>query len=300
MGSMLFIVNHRSGKARIKYQLLEIVDLFIKHGFDVRLHITQEQADATKAAGEKGEQMDMIVCSGGDGTLSETISGMMHMENPPVLGYIPAGSTNDFAASLGIPSQAGKAALNVVTGVPRSIDIGYFCRERTFVYVAGFGVFTEVSYMTPQEKKNLLGHQAYMLEGVKSLANIKSYRMRVEADNFCMEGDFIFGMVTNTISVGGFKGLVTQDVALNDGVFEVLMIRTPRTALELTNIVSYMILKEEQSEYVHKFKTSKLKILAEEEVDWVLDGEFGGAKREVEIENLTKRIKIVAGPVKKR
>ena len=300
MGSMLFIVNPRSGKARIKYQLLEIVDLFIKHGFDVRLHITQEQADATKAAGDKGEQMDMIVCSGGDGTLSETISGMMHMENPPVLGYIPAGSTNDFAASLGIPSQAGKAALNVVTGVPRSIDIGYFCRERTFVYVAGFGVFTEVSYMTPQEKKNLLGHQAYMLEGVKSLANIKSYRMRVEADNFCMEGDFIFGMVTNTISVGGFKGLVTQDVALDDGVFEVLMIRTPRTALELTNIVSYMILKEEQSEYVHKFKTSKLKILAEEEVDWVLDGEFGGAKREVEIENLTKRIKIVAGPVKKR
>lgn len=300
MGNMLFIVNPRSGKARIKSQLLGIADLFIKHGWDVQLYITQGQADAIKAAREKGGRMDMIVCSGGDGTLSETISGMMDMEQPPILGYIPSGSTNDFAASLGIPSQAGKAAENVVTGNAVPIDIGYFCRERTFVYVAGFGAFTEVSYMTPQEKKNLLGHQAYMLEGVRSLANIKSYRMRIEADDFCMEGDFIFGMITNTISVGGFKGLVTQDVALDDGVFEVLMIRTPKTALELTNILSYMILKEEQSEYVHKFKTSRLKVFSEEEVDWVLDGEFGGAKRQVEIENLTKRIKIVAGPVKKR
>lgn len=300
MGNMLFIVNPRSGKVRIKNQLLGIVDLFIKYGWDVQLYITQDQGDAIKAAREKGGQMDMIVCSGGDGTLSETISGMMYMEHPPILGYIPSGSTNDFAASLGIPSQAGKAAENVVTGEARPIDIGYFCRERTFVYVAGFGAFTEVSYMTPQEKKNLLGHQAYMLEGVKSLANIKSYWMRIETDDFCMEGDFIFGMVTNTISVGGFKGLVTQDVALDDGVFEVLMIRTPKTALELTNILSYMILKEEQSEYVHKFKTSRLKIFSEEEVDWVLDGEFGGSKREVEIENLTQRIKIVTGLVKKR
>ncbi|MCI9361352.1 MAG: YegS/Rv2252/BmrU family lipid kinase [Hungatella sp.] len=300
MGNMLFIVNPRSGKARIKNQLLGIVDLFIKYGWDVQLYITQDQGDAIETARKKGGQMDMIVCSGGDGTLSETISGMMYMEHPPILGYIPSGSTNDFAASLGIPSQAGKAAEIVVTGEARPIDIGYFCQERTFVYVAGFGVFTEVSYMTPQEKKNLLGHQAYMLEGVKSLANIKSYRMRIEADDFCMEGDFIFGMVTNTISVGGFKGLVTQDVALDDGVFEVLMIRTPKTPLELTNILSYMILKEEQSEYVHKFKTSRLRIFSEEEVDWVLDGEFGGARREVEIENLTQRIKIVTGLVKKR
>lgn len=299
MGNMLFIVNPRSGKARIKNQLLEIVDLFIKHGWQVNLHITQSQADAIQAAREMGKNVDMIVCSGGDGTLSETISGMMGMDNPPVLGYIPAGSTNDFAASLGISSRMRKAAETVVKGAPRPIDIGYFCKERTFVYVAGFGAFTEVSYMTPQEKKNLLGHQAYMLEGVKSLANIKSYKMRVEADDFCMEGDFIFGMVTNTISVGGFKGLVTQDVALDDGMFEVLMIRTPKTALELTNLLSYMILKEEQSEYVHKFKTSKLAVYSKEDVDWVLDGEFGGAKREVEIENLTKRIKIVTGLVKK-
>lgn len=300
MGKMLFIVNPRSGKAQIKNRLLDIVDLFIKHGWEVQVHITQAPLDAMEMAGAKGGQVDMIVCSGGDGTLSETISGLMELEKPPVLGYIPAGSTNDFASSLHIPSQTGKAAQNVVTGTPISIDIGYFCKERTFVYVAGFGAFTEVSYMTPQEKKNLLGHQAYMLEGVKSLANIKSYHMRVETDDFCMEGEFIFGMVTNTTSVGGFKGLVTQDVALDDGVFEVLMIRTPRTALELTNILSSMILKEEQSEYVHKFKTSVLKVHSQEAVDWVLDGEFGGSRTDVAIKNLTNRIKIVAGLVKNR
>ena len=153
--------------------------------------------------------------------------------------------------------------------------------------------------MTPQERKNLLGHQAYMLEGVKSLANIKSYRMRAEADGFCLEGDFIFGMVTNTTSVGGFRGLVNQDVSLNDGLFEVLLIRTPRTPLELTNILSYMILKEERSEYVYRFRTSRLRIRSEEPVDWVLDGEFGGSRTEVEIENLSKRIEILCGLVKK-
>lgn len=295
MGNLLFIVNPRSGKARIKNRLLEILDVFVKAGWKVQVHITQEQLDAMKVARERGPQVDMIVCSGGDGTLSETISGMMQMENPPLLGYIPAGSTNDFASSLQIPSQMVKAAQNAVSGTPCAIDIGYFCRERTFVYVAAFGAFTEVSYMTPQEKKNLLGHQAYMLEGVKSLANIKPYRMRVETDDFCMEGDFIFGMVTNTTSVGGFKGLVTQDVALDDGLFEVLMIRTPKTAIELKNIISYMILKEEQSEYVYKFKTSKLKIVSDEAVDWVLDGEFGGSRTEVEVENLARRIEIVSG-----
>lgn len=147
--------------------------------------------------------------------------------------------------------------------------------------------------MTPQEKKNLLGHQAYMLEGMKSLTNIKSYSLRLESDEMSLEGDFIFGMVTNTVSVGGFKGLVKTDVALNDGLFEVLMIRMPRTAMELKNILSSMILKEELSEYVYRFKTSRLSITFEDSADWVLDGEFGGSKTEVEIQNHRQRIQIM-------
>ena len=293
MGRLLLIINPRAGKAQVKFHLLGIIDIFIKAGWQVEVHITQAPLDAMEIAWTKGSQADLVVCSGGDGTLSETISGMTRLDAPPCLGYIPAGSTNDFASSLKIPSQMEKAAQIIVNGCPYPVDIGYFCRERTFVYVAAFGMFTEVSYMTPQEKKNLLGHQAYMLEGVKSLTNIKSYAIKLESADITLEGDFIFGMVTNTVSVGGFKGLVKKDVALNDGLFEVLMIRTPKTALELKNILSSMILKEEQSEYVYRFKTSKLRILSEESVDWVLDGEFGGSRAEVEIENLQKKIRIM-------
>ena len=299
MGKLLLIVNPTAGKARAKDNLLGIVDTLNKGGWQVEVHVTQSRLDAMETAAARGGDVDLLVCSGGDGTLSETISGMMRLKHPPRLGYIPAGSTNDFASSLGIPKRALDAARNVVEGTPVPVDIGQFCGRRNFVYVAGFGAFTEVSYMTPQEKKNLLGHQAYMIEGMKSLANIKSYHMKVESDEFSMEEDFIFGMVTNTTSVGGFKGLVARNVALDDGLFEVLLIRTPTTALELTNILSSMITKEEYNEYVHRFLASKLRITCSEPVDWVLDGEFGGAEREVEIENLTKRIEILAGNVKK-
>ncbi len=299
MGKLLLIVNPTAGKARAKDNLLGIVDTLNKGGWQVEVHVTQSRLDAMETAAARGGDVDLLVCSGGDGTLSETISGMMRLKHPPRLGYIPAGSTNDFASSLGIPKRVLDAARNVVEGTPVPVDIGQFCGRRNFVYVAGFGAFTEVSYMTPQEKKNLLGHQAYMIEGMKSLANIKSYHMKVESDEFSMEEDFIFGMVTNTTSVGGFKGLVARNVALDDGLFEVLLIRTPTTALELTNILSSMITKEEYNEYVHRFLASKLRITCSEPVDWVLDGEFGGAEREVEIENLTKRIEILAGNVKK-
>lgn len=168
------------------------------------------------------------------------------------------------------------------------------------MYIAAFGAFTEVSYLTPQDKKNVLGHQAYMLEGMKSLASIKSYGMRIECGEMTLEGEFIFGMITNTMSVGGFKGLVAQNVALDDGEFEVLLIRTPKTPLDLTNIINYMFLKEEPNEYVHKFRTRSLKILSEEPIDWVLDGEFGGTRREVDINNLKKRIRIMRKVPKKQ
>lgn len=300
MKQMLFIVNPRSGKGQIKNHLLDILDIFVKGGYEISVHITQRPQDATEIVRQRANQAELIVCSGGDGTLSETISGMVEFDTPPVLGYIPAGSTNDFAASIHISSDMAKAARDIMEGSPYPIDIGSFCKNRYFVYIAAFGAFTEVSYMTPQEKKNFLGHQAYMLEGVKSLISLKSYKMKVEAEDFVLEGEFIFGMVTNTISVGGFKGLVTQDVALNDGMFEVLLIRTPKTPMDFRNIISYMFLKEEQNEYVHKFKTNYLKLISEEPVDWVLDGEFGGTRTEVEIKNLQKKIEIIRHETQKK
>lgn len=296
MKKMLLVVNPKSGKAQIHSHILEIMDLFIKEKYELQVYITQRALDARDKVMKDGEAFDLVVCSGGDGTLNETISGMMAMDVPPDLGYIPAGSTNDYASSLMIPKNMILAARNILGGSPYPIDIGRFCEDKYFVYIAAFGVFTEVSYMTPQEKKNLLGHQAYMLEGVKSIMGLKAYRLKAECEELSIEGDFIFGMVTNTISVGGFKGLVTQDVALNDGFFEVLLIRYPKTPLDLSNILTCVLLKEEKNEYVLKFKTRWLRISSEEPVDWVLDGEFGGSKQDVLIENMPRRINILRAP----
>ena len=215
---MLLIINPKSGKERIKNRLLAILDIFIKEGYQIQVYITQKALDAKEMARAQGGDMDLIVCSGGDGTLNETISGMMELEHRPPLGYIPAGSTNDFASSLKLPRRMADAAMAAASGEPCPIDVGRFQENQYFVYVAGFGAFTEVSYLTSQDKKNLLGHQAYVLEGVKSLTTIREYSMKIESDDQSYEGNFIFGMVTNTISVGGFKGRIRYiDRKLKDG-----------------------------------------------------------------------------------
>ena len=293
MKKLMFIFNPRSGKEQIRGQLMGILDIFTKAGYDIHVHVTQSQRDCVEWVTDYADRMDVLVVSGGDGTLNEAVTGMMNLERIPLLGYIPAGSTNDFAASLGLPKSMQEAAADIVEGSPYPIDIGRFCKDQYFVYIAGFGAFTEVSYLTPQDKKNWLGHNAYVLEGVKSLAGLKPRHMRVEWDDQVLEEDFVFGMVTNTISVGGFKGLVNQSVALNDGEFEVLLIRMPRTPVDLTNIINYMFLKEEPNEYVYKFKTRAIRMVSDAPVDWVLDGEFGGSRTEVEIVNLQKKIRIL-------
>ena len=293
MNHLLFLYNPTSGKGGAAGHLSPILDTLTKEGWLVTAYPTQQPGDATRIVRELGSQFDRVVCCGGDGTLSETAAGLMALESPPVLGYIPAGSTNDFATSLGIPKRMPLAAWDIVEGTPFAIDTGTFCEDMNFMYIAAFGAFTEVSYLTSQDRKNLLGHQAYMLEGVKSLAGLKPYHMKVEWDGQVLEEDFAFGMVTNTISVGGFKGLVNQSVALNDGLFEVLLIRMPRTPVDLSNIISYMFLREEPNEYVYKFKTSSIRLTSEQEVDWVLDGEYGGSRTEVTIGNIRENVQIL-------
>ena len=293
MDKLLFIVNPCSGREQIRNQLIDILDIFTKAGYSIQVYVTQRRGDAKETVISQGEDALTVVCSGGDGTLNETVSGLMKLKNPPVLGYIPAGSTNDFASSLMLPKKMKEAAQTVVEGKLYPIDIGQFGEERYFIYIAAFGAFTEISYQTPQDKKNILGHQAYMLEGVKSLASLKSSYCRIECEEMVLEDEFIFGMVTNTISVGGFKGLVTQSVALNDGLFEVLLIRTPKTPKDLSNIISYMFLKEEPNDYVYKFKTKKIRVVSKEPIDWVLDGAFVGRQTDITMENLEKRLEII-------
>ena len=259
------------------------------------IHITQDSQDAAQVVRECAQGQDLLVCSGGDGTLNEVVSGLMSMDRdcrPPV-GYIPSGSTNDYASSLALPKKLLSAAQTAVAGKPFPVDVGQFGTEKYFVYVAAFGAFTEVSYSTPQETKNLLGHQAYMLEAVKRIPTLKSYAMRFEWEGKELEEEFILGLVTNTISIGGFKGLVGLDVALDDGEFEVLLIRRPRTPRDIASIASYLVQKEGKNDCVYQFRAKNLHICSQEPVDWSLDGEYGGSHKEILIENRNRAVTLL-------
>lgn len=287
---LLFIYNPFSGKGLIKNQLAEIIDVMVKAGFEVTAYPTQAQGDATRKVAQDAAGYDRVVCCGGDGTLDEVVTGMIQSGLCIPIGYIPAGSTNDYANSLGIPKGMVQAARTAVRGVPFSCDTGYFNGD-TFVYVAAFGMFTEVSYQTSQQLKNIFGHLAYLMEGAKHLMDIPSVQMRVEADGRVFEDKFIYGMVSNSVSVGGFKGMTGADVKLDDGVFEATFIKRPRNPIELNEILACLGKRMDDSDLIYSFKTDELHIKSEE-VSWTLDGEFGGTHTEVEIRNLKQRIPI--------
>lgn len=291
---LLFIYNAKSGKAKIRNKLVDIIDVFIKAGYRVESYQTQCPMDASAKIEKDGLGFDMIVCSGGDGTLNEVISGAMKLENKPIIGYIPSGSTNDFGKTLGLYKDMIKSANVAVNGIPVSVDVGEFNGNKNFIYIAAFGIFTDVSYQTPQNMKNVLGHQAYIIEGIKSLPSIKSYKMKIEYENGKFEDEFIYGMVSNSESAGGFKGISGKNVILDDGLYEGTFIRKPRTPLELTSIINSIISGNTKSDAIYNFKTSKIKITSEEPVSWTIDGEFGGEHKEVNISNHMNAIQIMA------
>lgn len=292
MKKVLFVFNPYSGKALIKNYLLDIVDTMVKADYEVTIYPTQERGDATRMVEEATEDYNLIVCSGGDGTLDEAVTGMMRREHKIPLGYIPAGSTNDFATSLGIPREMPKAAETAVRGKPFACDIGAFNQDY-FVYVAAFGLFTEVSYKTSQEWKNVLGHAAYILEGARCLHDIPSFLMQVEYNNTRVQDEFIYGMISNSTSVGGFKGMTGKDVLLDDGVFEVTLIKKPRNPIELNEIIASLINLVDDTDMVYSFKTDEVKFTAKNNVAWTLDGEFGGEHTEVVVRNICRAIEIM-------
>ncbi len=281
--TLLFIVNPKAGTGKIRPVLLDLVDIFVRHGYEVILYPTQKSRDGLKKAKEYADKVDLIVCSGGDGTLDEVVTGLMQVNSNTPVGYIPMGSTNDFANSLFMPKDPRAVAENIMNENIYMCDVGRF-NHQTFTYVAAFGLFTDVSYQTSQDLKNLLGHLAYVLEGAKRLLDIQSYHMIVESNGRSLESDFVYGMVTNSRSVGGFKNL-SRDVDMNDGLFEVTLIEMPRNPLELQQIVSALLAAEDNLEIVHTFKTNKISFKCKETVPWTLDGEFGGNHMKVEIEN---------------
>ena len=235
--------------------------------------------------------MDLVVCSGGDGTLDEVVSGLMEVDQRVPIGYIPAGSTNDFANSLSISKDMVQAAKDIIEGNLYSCDVGAFNND-SFVYIAAFGLFTDVSYETGQDMKNVLGHMAYLLEGMKRLPAIRSYPMRVTYDDTTIVDDFIFGMITNSVSVGGFKRITGKNVKLDDGVFEVTLIKRPKNPMELNNIMVSLLNRDIDTDAMYCFRTSKLEITSTDPLPWTLDGEYGGTHTKVVIENICKGMDI--------
>lgn len=294
MKKIYFIYNPHSGKEQIGSKLNEIIRILAEKDNELTVVPTIGYLDAMERIMNLPDGYDFVVCSGGDGTLDEVVTGMMKRpkERRIPIGYIPAGTTNDFARSLEIPRNMPEAARNAMFGKPFACDIGSF-NEDSFVYIASFGIFTEVSYSTKQEVKNVLGHMAYVLEGMKSLYNIKSYKMKVSSDEMEFEGDFLFGMITNSKSVAGFKGLVKGDVQFDDGVYEVTFIKRPKNPLEIQEILAALLVEEIDSNYMYSFRTRKLTIESEEMIPWTLDGEFGGEHQSVLIENNQKAIEII-------
>lgn len=288
---MLFVYNPKSGKAKIKNKLADILDVFTSGGYEVTTCPTQKSGDAVEMIANRKPIYDLVVCSGGDGTLDEVVTGMMQSSFRTPIGYIPSGSTNDFGGSLDLPKNMINAAEQIVKGKNFACDIGAFNRD-VFVYIAAFGIFTEVSYETDQEIKNVLGHMAYVLEGMKRLPSVRSYPMKVSFDDNVIEDDFIFGMVTNSVSVGGFKNITGKHVKLDDGVFEVTLIKTPKNPIELNQIMLSLLNRDIDTNLMYCFRTSSLRLESENEVAWTLDGENGGSHKDVYIENRHKAVEI--------
>ena len=293
MKRLLFIYNPRAGKELLKPKLSDVIDIFVKAGYEVTVYPTQSYRDAyEKVSSYNSDDYDLIVCSGGDGTIDEVVTGMMKREEKDPIGYIPTGTVNDFANSLFIPKKILEAADVAVNGCPFKCDVGRM-NDGTFVYVAAFGLFTDVSYETNQNVKNILGHLAYVLEGAKRLLKIPTYKMKVTYDGNVIEDEFVIGMVTNSRSVGGVRNMIGNRVVFDDGLFEVTLIKMPKNPLELQEVLASFLIEKIDTNHIYTFSTSKIVFECEDEIPWTLDGEFGGNHKTVEIENIQQVLEIM-------
>ena len=292
MKNLLFIYNPRAGKGSIGNHLGDIVDIFTKKGYKVTIYPTQCQGDGEAAAAQWAKGFDRIVCAGGDGTLDEIVTGVMSAEADIPIGYLPTGSTNDFARSIGLPRMIRKAAAVAASDRFFRCDIGKF-NSRYFVYVAAFGLFTDVTYETDQGMKNLFGYTAYLAEAVRRLPNARSIPLTITYDDKVITGSFLVGLIMNSDSVGGIKAIPGPDVKLDDGEFEVMLVKAPENIFEFNTIAPAILDRKKKSENVICFKCSELTVRSDEPIPWNLDGEFGGMSDRAEIINMREAAEFV-------
>ena len=299
---MLFLYNPSAGRGTFKTHLSDVIDLFVKAGYDVVVHPTQAKGDAFETVRTFRYPYDSVGCCGGDGTLDAVVAGMIKRVDRIPIGYIPAGTVNDFASSLHIPKQTIRAARQIVEGVPFPFDVGQM-NDSTFVYVAAFGMFTDVSYETSQEVKNMIGQAAYILEGVRRLSKVPKHHVRVSYEGGTIEDDFVLGMVTNTKSVGGFRSIIGSKVFFDDGEFEVTLVKYPKNLLELQAAMNALINQSVKQTMIKgsdgpiiQFRSSDITFDSFEEIKWTRDGEYGGTYEHVEVKNLPRALRIMVDP----
>ena len=285
MKRLLFFINPNAGHAEIRSSLMDVLQIFCKAGYAPTIHMTSGPRDITRQIAERGPQYDLLVCTGGDGTLNETVNGVMRIpkEKRPAVSYLPGGSTNDFAASLNISSNPAEAAASAMRMKPRSLDVGKF-GERNFVYVASFGAFTKTTYTVQQDIKNMFGHFAYLLEGVKNLDTLCPYRMKITADGEVFDGEYLFGAISNSTSIAGLMKLSNEEVLFNDGLFELLLVPVPRTPAAMQALILALVNKDYYNSEGLIFRHVK-HVTAEtaEDIPWTLDGEYDPGAPFVEI-----------------
>lgn len=292
MKKLLFILNPCAGTRKANKLLADILSVFNRADFDVHTYITQSRGDAIRVTRERASEMDLLVCCGGDGTFNETVTGILESGAATSVGYIPAGSTNDFAASLGLPTDILEAARHIVQGQPVEYDMGKF-GQRYFSYVASFGAFTRTSYTTPQNVKNALGHMAYLLEGIQEISQIKNEHVRLELDGEVIEDDFVFGAISNSTSLGGILTLDPKQVDMRDGRFEIMLVRMPRDIMELHECV-LAVQKQQYNCKMITFRSARqVKITADPAMPWTLDGEREEGHSFVVAENLHRAVRLM-------
>lgn len=289
---MLFVYNPKSGKGAVRSKLANILEIFTQSGYDVLVHPTTARGDARKTVKRLAEESDIIVCSGGDGTMDQVVMAVMETDPMKTVGYIPSGSTNDFANSLGLPKNMLKCVRGILDEEIYACDVGAF-NKKYFVYVAAFGAFTHLAYDTAQNLKNTIGHFAYLTQAGMEVFKLPTYHLHIKADGEEIEGKYTYGMITNSRFVGGIPNITGKAVDMDDGIFEITLVHTPSNPLELTEIFTTLLSKDFlQSPLVEKYKASHIVIRAEEKIDWTLDGEFGGSVMRADIRNLQKALRI--------
>ena len=291
---LMLIINPSAGKGAYKVNLGDALHVLDMGGYRTSLFFTSEPGEATEFATSYAMDYDTVACIGGDGTLSEVISGLMELKSPQPLGYIPMGTANDVATTLALPkNNTIGAARRIVHGSPHPFDVGGFGDREYFAYIAAFGAFTEVSYATPQSQKKVLGHLAYVLQGAMALPKIESYKTRVEYDGGVIEGDFLYGSVSNSTSVAGIVHLRDDLVCLGDGYSELVLVRNPGNLAEFKNIVDSVIYQKYDNDDLLILHTKRAKFSFEKPVAWTRDGEAGGEYQEIQLCNYRSPIQFI-------